>query len=429
MRLLVSAIAVVAALGCVYTAMGGTAGAQDAERPPPVPSDPIGVVEILPTPPSPHWVLVTDVLLRRAALVDLDDGEFLGVVSAAHGPVQAAFAADGSEFYLPETFYSRGSRGVRTDVVTIYSTETLAPSGEVVIPSKRAIDNIATGNVALSDDGRFLAVFNLTPSTSLSIVDVATRTFVGEIPTPGCSLVFAAGPRRFLMICGDGAALAVQLDEDGGELSKRRSAPFFDPDADPVTEKAVRWRDQWLFVSFEGGLHAVDVSGDELAFPPRWSLVADDERTDDWRIGGSQHLAVHDATGRLYSLVHQGEAETQKHDGTELWVYDLAGRERLDPIELVNPGLTFMGVPLEFGRDWPWPFNRLYHNLLPNMGIGMIVVTQDAQPLLVTGAQFSGSVAVHDALSGAFLRRVFTGNLTAYGLSAPWGALGRGSRS
>ena len=39
-----------------------------------------------------------------------------------------------------------------------------------------------------------------------------------------------------------------------------------------------------------------------------------------------QHLAVHQKSGRLYSLMHQGGPDTHKEPGTELWIYDLARR-------------------------------------------------------------------------------------------------------
>ena len=42
------------------------------------------------------------------------------------------------EIYITETFHSRGTRGERTDVLTIYDKANLQPIGEVVIPPKRA---------------------------------------------------------------------------------------------------------------------------------------------------------------------------------------------------------------------------------------------------------------------------------------------------
>lgn len=400
----------------VLLALAGAARAQ-------LPAEPVGRVETLAAPLSPHAIWASDPLLRRIALVDLESGRMLGVIDGGFGITSALFARSRPELYLPETHYSRGSRGTRTDVVSVYDALSLAPVGEVMIPAKRAMNPLPSGNAALTDDDRFLAVFNMTPATSLSIVDVERRRFVQEIATPGCSLVYALGPRRFAMLCSDGALLIARLDDDGRKLEVKRTRPFFDPLSDPVTEKAVRWGDRWLFVSFEGRLHPLDLSGAEPVFEERWSLLSDADRADSWRIGGRQHLAIHRDSGRLYSLVHQGGPDSHKDPGTELWIYDLAERERVQRIELVNPGFTYLGVPLAFGADWIWPFNHLYDALLalaPNLGVGEIAVTQDERPLLVTGSPFSGSLAVYDALTGEFLRRVAAGNMTTLVLQAPW---------
>src|SRR5439155_496223 len=109
-----------------------------------------------------------------------------------------------------------------------------ALADEIEIPAERAEYFPGTAANALSDDGRFMAVFNLTPRTSVSIVDVNARRSTAHVDTPGCSLVYAAGARRFLMLCANGAALSVMLDDEGGEARLERSEPFFDPQKDPV---------------------------------------------------------------------------------------------------------------------------------------------------------------------------------------------------
>ena len=380
----------------------------------------IGQVESLPSPFGPHWMWASDALLERISLVDLDSGTFLGQINAGYGVPVALFSPDRTEIYLPETHHSRRTRGIRTDVATIYDAVSLAPVDEVILPPKRAMNPLPSGNSALSDDQRFLAVFNMTPATSLAVVDLEARRFVAEIQTPGCSMVYAAGDRRFVMLCGDGSLLSVVLDEDGRARRMQQSAPFFDPELDPVTEKGVRWGDSWIFVSFAGWVHVIDFSSGEPSFESPWSLISDQDRARSWRIGGAHHLALHEPTGRLYVAVHQGGPDTHKEGGTEVWVYDIAARERVGRIELRNPGVTVMGMGLAFGRDWIWPFNGLYDFLLdhvaPAFPIEYIAVTQDEEPILATGSSFSASLGVYDALSGEFLRRVVTGNMTVQAL-------------
>ncbi len=358
--------------------------------------------------PGPHWVWLSDFLLHRSALFDAESGQMLGSLTGGVGTQNLHFAPDRSELYVAETHYSRAVRGERTDVVTVYDAATLEPRAEVAIPAKRGDHASGVALSALGDDGRFLAVWNLTPASSLSIVDVRARRFVGEIDTSGCSLVYAAGPRRFLMLCGDGAALVITLDDAGRETSKLRSAPFFDPLGDPITEKAVRRGDEWLFVSFEGMLHAVDASSGEARVASAWSLFDDADRAGQWRVGGAQHLAVHADSGRLYALVHQGGTDTHKQAGTEIWVFDLAARGRLRRIAARNPTAGFLEGQLGLGgsgmgaRLGRW----LLGAIVPNPGVDRIVVTPGAAPRLVTLSAFPALLSVHDAETGEFLRDI-----------------------
>ena len=390
-----------------------------------LPVDAPGRVAVLRAPLSPHLAWVSDVVMRRIALADLESGDLLGVIDGGFGVTSALFSRSRPEIYVPETHYSRGSRGERTDVLSIYDALSLVPVAEVVLPPRRAINTLPMANAALDDEGRFALVFNMTPATSVSVVDVERRAFASEIATPGCSLVYAAGPRRFFSPCADGALLVVTLDADGRELSKRRTPPLFDPGRDPVTEKAVRRGDEWLFVSFEGRVYPVDVSGPELAFGEPWELLAAADRAQRWRIGGGQHLALHLASGRLYSLVHQGPPDTHKDPGAELWVYDTTRRERVQRIELRSPGITYLGVAIDPGPRLVWPFRGLWELALAWAGLGVedIAVTQDERPLLATASKFSGSVAIYDALSGEFLRRVAPGNVANAALQVPWETL------
>jgi methylamine dehydrogenase heavy chain len=327
---------------------------------------------------------------------------------------------DKREVYLAESYFSRGVRGERTDVVTIYDGRTLQPVQEIGIPPKRAEYFPGNASSALSDDGRFMAVFNLTPMTSLSIVDVQGRRFVTEVPTPGCSLVYGAGPRRFFMLCANGEALVVTLD-DAGTPTVARSARFFEPLKDPITEKAVRRGGEWFFVSFEGVIHPLDVSGDTLRAGEPWPLFDDADRGERWRVGGGQLLALHAPSGRLYALVHQGGPDTHKDPGTEVWVYDLATRKRVQRIPLLNPLVSFVGQQASLDRTGTGGrFGRWFlEQVMPNPGIERILVTQDDHPVLVASASMPPTVTIHDAMTGAVLREVSEPGLAGTLLAAP----------
>jgi methylamine dehydrogenase heavy chain len=384
----------------------------------------VGKVVTLTEQPGPHWFWLSDILLHRTALFDGDSGRLLGTITSGTPGVGFAIlplrAPDHREVYLAESYFSRGVRGERTDVVTVYDARTLAPLHEIGIPPKRAEYYPGNASSALSDDGRFLAVFNLTPMTSLSIVDVQARRFVAEVPTPGCSLVYAAGPRRFFMLCANGEALVVTLD-DAGTASVARSARFFDAQQDPLTEKAVRRANEWLFVSFAGIVQPLDVSGDALKPGERWPLFDDADRRDSWRIGGGQLLALHAPSGRLYALVHQGGPDSHKEPGTEVWVYDLATHKRVQRIAMVNPLVSFIGQQASLdpgrttGRFGRWVLARV----MPNPGVERILVTQDASPVLVASASLPPTMTIHDAMTGVVLREVSEPGIAGALLAAP----------
>ena len=215
--------------------------------------------------------------------------------------------------------------------------------------------------------------------------------------------------------------LSVTLDDAGREKTKERTAPFFDPNADPVTEKAARAGNQWLFVSFAGVIHPVDLSSDPPSFGKTWSVVSDDDRRASWRIGGTQQLTVHAVSGRLYALMHQGEKDTHKDPGTEIWVFDIATHMRLQRIALRSPLVGFLRRQLGLtsggwtARLATW----MLRAVLPNPGVDRILVTQDDAPVLVTGTTFPSTLEVRDGRSGALLRDVSEVGVAGSVIAAP----------
>jgi methylamine dehydrogenase heavy chain len=339
-------------------------------------------------------------VLNRSALFDADSGKMLGMVNGGVGvsPLRPHVSRTRGEVYVVETVYSRHHRGERTDLVTIYDAKTLAVAGEVVIPPKRADNGNGVGLAALLDGDRFLVVFNQNPGMSVSVVDLESRSFVGEIETGGCALVLPAGPRRFGMLCGDGTALALTLDDAGREAGRARAEKFFDATKDPLTEKGVRMRDgTWIFVSFEGLLYLIDFAGEKPAAEAPRPMFPDAA----WRTGGMQHLAYHRGTGRLYTIVHEGGPATHKDPGPEIWVHEI-GKGIVRSIEVQNLTVAFLrpllGIEAGGAADW------LLSRVIPNPGADSIAVTQDDEPLLLVGERESGAVGVYDARTGEHLR-------------------------
>lgn len=362
------------ALGCALAAWPGQkAGAE-------LPNDPMASVQSLPATASPHWMWVNDIVFShmasgKAMLVDGDSGHFLGELDVGFGSMRVVPALDGKVIFSPETYFSRGTRGDRTDVVTLYDPMHLAPIGEIVIPPKRSSNMPMMANTELTDDGRFLLIYNFTPAQSVTVVDTRSRTFVGEVQTAGCALVYPTGPRSFFSVCADGTLLDVRLDDTGRATNGQRTSRMFDVQRDPVTEKAVRVRDTWYFVSFDGTIYPVNINKAALTLGPTWSLLSAADKAQKWRPGGLQQLAAHAGLNRLYSIMHQGPLETHKDPGKEVWVYDLARRARIQRIAMKNES-------------------------------GSIQVTRDAHPLLFSAFIESTILDVYNAASGAYLRSI-----------------------
>lgn len=308
-------------------------------------------LETLPFPPKPHWVYVVDVGFShmtesRVSLVDTEKQEVIGMVTT--GLVAGVGTSpDKKELYVTETFYSRGSRGERTDVLTIYDTSELKPIGEVILPNKRFISVTMPYGTVVTADGRFLLQFNFSPATSVSVVDLKSRQFVGEIATPGCSMMYpAASGRAFSMLCSDGKLLTVKLDDSGKPVSQQKGGQaFFNPDSDSINVAPARLKNQLFFVSFLGEVHPLDVAADQPSAGNTWSLLNAADKKNNWRPGGWQYVTANEALGRLYVAMHQGKTGTHKDPASEIWVYDLKNNTRIQRIHAKTPVVSLLTGP------------------------------------------------------------------------------------
>lgn len=346
---------------------------------PPLPSEPVGVT-VLPPSPGPHWVWVNDIAFfnmtdGRATLVNGDTGAMLGMLSTGYGFSGVVLPRHGNVIYSPESYYSLGTRGVRRDVVSIYDARRLTPLDEITIPAKRAAIMPTTSAAALTDDDRFLLIYNFTPAQSVTVVDTRTRRFVDEIDTPGCALVYPTGPRSFFSICSDGALLQVRLDNRGHAAQVKRTRQLFNPGRDPLEERGVRDGNTWWFTSFHGWAYPVEHTAHGMRVGHRWSLFTPAQRARHWRTGGLQYLAIYRRADELYMIVHRGNLASRKAPGKQVWVYNIASRRRVRRIRLRDPA-------------------------------GSILVTQDKHPVLFTCFLGRRSLEVYGARTGRYLRTV-----------------------
>jgi methylamine dehydrogenase heavy chain len=354
---------------------------------PPLPAEHL-TVQRLP-PRSPHWLYVFDYMFdneidERVYLYDGDSYRRLGQIGAGFYS-SLNLSPDGATMAVASTYFARGSRGARTDVVEFTDNTTLAVTHEILLTSKRALSALGLFNLSYSPDGHLLYSANMTPAASFSVLDPAAGTLLGEVDTAGCVLVIPSGGYRVSSICESGRLLTVTLDAQGHELTRTMSEPFFNADEDPVFVQGIQSKRGDTFLSFLGEVHEIDFDGAQPEFATPWSLVSPAEKGH-WRPGGYQVGAIHRELGRLYVPMHIGGEGTHKDGGSEIWVYDLASHRRL--------------------ARWPLKVHGL-------SGVLAVQVSQDPAPILFAATDTS-QLAVFDALTGR-LRHI-----TNHVAQSPW---------
>lgn len=329
---------------------------------------------------GPHWFSVRGG--GSAFLIDGDTGTVGGTLELSNFSPAIRPHMDRGLIFTYGSYYTRNTYGDRTDVVIAFDTNTTLPVTEIEIPAKAAgIGH--PGMIGLIED-KFIGVWNITPAISVSIVDIASNEFVGEISTPNCAGVYPVDG-GFISICADGTVQMVVLASNGEEVSRARSEVFFDLMEDPVLDYAVPSEDGWVLMTMDGMVFEATVESGQVLISDGWSINPPDtgatdrngmplDGDDDWRMGGRQPFAYSPATGILATVMHQGGGqETFEDPGTEIWAFSMQTQRRGYRLEM------------EDGRM-----------------IRSVQMTQDEDPLMLLSA--GGDIEVRDPNSGALHR-------------------------
>ncbi len=121
--------------------------------------------------PSSHWITALSFFDSNAArIIDGDSGKVLGAVHVA--PMSSiVFAPDGKHIYVAETIWTKGNRGTRQDMVTVYDARTLKLETEIPL-SGRLLTGYRHALFAISTDGKIGYVYNMSPASSVIVVDL-----------------------------------------------------------------------------------------------------------------------------------------------------------------------------------------------------------------------------------------------------------------
>ena len=345
-------INVQSALGLSLLVLGLTSARAD------LPADTIGQT-VLAFPPEVHRAFIVDVefesfVAGRVTVVDPDKKRVLGMVPTGFA-APSTLSHDQKTLYSADIFYSRGTRGTRTDVLTAWDSSTLAPAWELLIPTKRAESLTQRYGLKTSGDDRFVYVYNFTPSTSVTVVDTQAKAVTAELAIPGCVLNYPVGNRRFASLCGDGSLQVITLNDQGQETARSRT-PFFDPNAEKLNERAVNVGDTYYFTTTTGTVRPVDFSADAPKILPSWSLTSEEEKKAGWAPGGWQLMAVAPKLNRLYVLMHDAHEPMKWEDPSPLiWAFDLKTHKKLATLQAPVPVWSMQATgddkPLLLGTD------------------------------------------------------------------------------
>jgi methylamine dehydrogenase heavy chain len=307
----------------------------------------------------------------KTYILDGDKGTLEGMFSQGYWP-NFAVSPDGLFLYAADTYFEKHTRGKRSDYLVVRDARTLEVLKDIALPNGRLLVVSKKYNFGITPDGRYGLSYNLAPRTSVSVVDLRLREYVGEIDIPGCGLIFAQAPNRFTTLCADGSVATVTFDEKL-KATTERVKKVFDAENDPVFEHSGWDRpDRMLYlVSYSGMVVPLDLSGAAAIKQASWSLTTPAEKEDGWKPGGWQVSHFHAPSKRLYVLMHRGHEWTEKSPGTEVWVFDVQTQKRIQRIALHKPAQA-------------------------------IAVSQDAAPLLYTILE-EAQVITYDSATGKML--------------------------
>ena len=364
--------------------LGAAAGVRAQPPKAAMPVLPVETSDTAVLPPStPHRFYVFSAFgAGSIGIIDGDDADLatIGTVPTTWNGIPS-LSCTADRIYVAETYWSRGNRGARIDLLTVYDGATLKIEREAVLPG-RFIADPRTQQLATSDDGELGYVYDMVPASAIHVVDLVEGKLLTSVDVPGCALAYAYGKRSFATVCGDGTIGVVTVPPTGTAKAVF-SKPFFKANEDPVFDNSVVDRttgEGWL-MTYSGHIFPVQLGATAVVGKP-WSITVAAGMPDTgtgvqelaWRPGGAEMLALHRADRQLYVLMHPGNYWTQKANGTEVWVLDGERHTLIRRIKLDDPG---------YG----------------------IIVTQDEKPLLfVIGSGWSGTITAYDATTGEKLR-------------------------
>lgn len=292
-------------------------------------------------PPSEDWFYVRGGFgSSGTSIFDSKTGKMRGAVETSKSS-DIAIDPSGKFYYISETIWTKGDRGTRQDMISVYDSTELKLQTEILVPGRIIIGGLKT-NFVLSSDAKLAFVYNLSPASSVNVVDLVKRKFVRTIETPGCASLMPNPGVGFSALCSDGTLATVAVT--GAAPVITHTAPFFAAIEDPIFSNFAydKAKSEATFLSYTGLIYTAKITATPTVSKPFSIQEAAGARAGqtkpldvNWYPGGNQPMALHRATGQLYVLMHMGEYWSHKATGTEIWVVDLASQKvvKRQPLE------------------------------------------------------------------------------------------------
>ena len=358
----------------------GPALADPTAFPTALPNEPIPTVKALPATWPKSWVVINDfnfnsIIDGRVVVVDTAsvNQPLKGIVRSAQFG-NSLLSTRRGEMLTAETFYTRLTRGTRTDAITFWGLTDLQPKGEVVLPGgKRQLSVTYPQLFQFTNADKWALVANFTPAQTVSVVDLDARKVLGEVDLPGCSQIYPTGERGFSSFCADGSLYSVVLDATGKTLTTATIKAVQDIDKQALFSTPAWVGQTAWFVGQRGLIQGFDFSGTVAKMIPGGFTVGTAAgATPEWLPSGWQVISA-DAAGRLYVLMNPaGREGSHKDGGTQVWVFDPVKHTRIAQFPLRAQSTA-------------------------------IAVTREDMPHLVL-ARADGVIDIYDAGTGAFVR-------------------------
>ncbi|EXS69724.1 amine dehydrogenase large subunit [Sphingobium sp. Ant17] len=334
--------AIFAATALCWTLFATAAQAAPAAETDAVPEAETSDVMTIP-PPKPTWFFVDGGWdMAGTSIFDGETGKMKGMVETRR---LADFAIDpfGKYYYVSETIWSKGDRGTRQDMVSVYDSQTLNLVTEIPLPGRILIGS-RKNNFIISDDGKTAYIYDFSPASGVNIVDLAKRKFVTAIELPGCASLMPNPGVGFSALCSDGSLATVAIKGTKADIT--HSAPFFSATDDPIFDNFTydKRKKETTFLTYTGQIFQAKLGATPTIAAPFSIQAAAGIRPGEtkplelnWYPGGRQPMALHRPSGHLFVLMHMGEYWTHKASGTEVWEVDLATQKVVKRRALKEP--------------------------------------------------------------------------------------------